>query len=105
MAALLTALAALPAAAAAPACPTLWQLTTVHDAAFDFFPHLIPGQFATPEDFEAVIAAGEDPDGNGFVCVKHMWGWDLNPNSHWYGLGFELGLNEPVHQILVQQDR
>lgn len=105
LATLLIAFAAAPVAGAPPACPVTWELATVHDTAVDFFPHLLPGQFDTAAEFEAVLAAAEDADGDGWVCVKHLWGDALNPNSHWYRLGFEVGLNEPVHVILVKDEK
>jgi hypothetical protein len=105
LAAMLTAFAAAPVAAAPAACPTSWESATVHNTAVDFFPHLVPGQFATAAEFEVVISAMDDRDDDGVVCVKHAWGWALNPNSHWYRLGFELGLNEPVHLIMVKDDK
>ena len=103
LATLLMALAVAPVAGAPPACPTTWQRATVHDTAVDFFPHLLPGQFETAAEFETVLAA-ESADGDPVVCVKHLWGDALNPKSHWYQLGFEVGLNEPVHVILVKDD-
>ena len=96
---LMLAFASAPVAAAPAACPTSWELATVHDTAVDFYPHLLPGQFETAVEFEAFLGSLEDNDGDGDVCVQRLWGYDLNPKSHWYLLGFEVGLNEPVHVL------
>jgi hypothetical protein len=105
VAALVFPFAAVSVAAAPAACPTAWEPATVHDTAVDFFPHLTPGQFETAEELEAAIASTYDKDADGNICIKHQWGYDLNPNSHWYQVGFELGLNEPVHVIQLKDDR
>jgi hypothetical protein len=103
LAALLAAFGALPAAAAAPPCPASWQWATAEQAAAGFFPHLLPGQFATVAEFESVLIADVgDDDG---LCMKLMWGWDLNPKSHWYQLGVNSPLNEPVHLMLIKDDQ
>jgi hypothetical protein len=103
LAAALTAFVALPVAAAPPPCPAAWQWATAQQAAAGFFPHLLPGQFASVADFEAVLIddVGDD-DG---LCIKLMWGYALNPNSHWYQLGVSSPLGEPVHLMLVKDDR
>lgn len=76
-----------------------WHLSTPTQAAEDFFPHLLPGQFATAGEFADVIDAIYDRNNDDLVCIRHSWGYDLNPNSHWYRLGFEAGLGEPVHSM------
>jgi hypothetical protein len=103
LAALLTALAALPAAAAPPPCPASWQWATAQQAAAAFFPHLLPGQFASVADFEAVLI--DDVGDNDGLCMKMMWGFELNPKSHWYQLGVNSPLGEPVHMMIVIDDR
>jgi hypothetical protein len=101
------ALLALPATAlAAPkdgcaAAASGWHAMSVEQAAEDFFPHLLPGQFATAEEFAEVLDMIYDRNGDDMACIKLMWGWELNPNSHWYRAGFELGLDEPVHVLLI----
>ena len=103
LAAALAVFAALPAAAAPPPCPASWQWATAERAATDFFPHLLPGPFASVADFETVLIADVgDDDG---LCIKLMWGYNLNPNSHWYQLGLNSPLGEPVHLMLVNDDR
>ena len=84
-----------------PADASGWYATSPLDAATDFFPHLLPGQFADVAEFAAVIDAGVDFNGDDIICAKPYWGWDLNPNSHWYRVGFESGLGEPVHGLTM----
>ena len=99
-------LLALPATAlAAPkdgcaAAASGWHALSVAQAAEDFFPHLLPGQFESAEEFAETLDA-YDRDGDDLACVKLMWGAELNPNSHWYRVGFEIGLDEPVHVLLL----
>jgi len=101
---------AMPAAVAAansdgcPAAAGGWERVLTSVAAAEFFDHLLPGQFATAADFAAAIAASSDKDGDGWICRKLMWGDALNPQSHWYKLGWEL-LGEPTHVILTMDDR
>ena len=100
-------LLALPATAlAAPkdgcaAAASGWQAISVAQAAEDFFPHLLPGQFASAEEFAEILDAIYDRNGDDLACIKLMWGFELNPNSHWYRVGFEIGLDEPVHVLLI----
>jgi hypothetical protein len=107
----LGALLLVPGAAAAadqdgcPAAAGGWTRALVSVAAAEFFDHLVPGQFATVAEFAAAIDATSDKDGDDWICRKSMWGADLNPQSHWYRVGFELGLGEPVHLLLVIDDR
>jgi len=85
-----------------PAEASGWYATSPLDAATDFFPHLLPGgPWATPEAFAADIDALVDFNGDDIICAKPYWGWDLNPNSHWYRVGFDLGLGEPVHGLTM----
>lgn len=94
-----TALAAPQAGCAAAASG--WHLVTVQQAADDFFEHLTPGQFANADDFADAIDALSDRNGDDDICIKLMWGEELNAKSHWYRLGFELGLDEPVHLMMA----
>jgi hypothetical protein len=102
------ALLALPAtAAAAPkagcaAAASGWHLSTPLAAATGFFPHLTPGQFATAAEFAAVIDAAVDRNDDDLICIRFSWGYALNPKSHWYVLGFDLGLGEPVHVMQAE---
>jgi hypothetical protein len=88
-------------------CPSAsagWELKTVQASASAFFPHLIPGQFATVEAFAAAYAAEFDGNGDGLICQRLKWGFDLNPNSHWWRVGFDVGLGEPVHLLLPRDN-
>jgi hypothetical protein len=97
-------LVALPASAtAAPkagcaAEASGWSLTSPSAAAEAFFPHLLPGFFADPAEFAALLDT-VDRNGDDLVCTKLSWGYELNPNAHWYRVGFELGLDEPLHLL------
>jgi hypothetical protein len=80
-----------------------WQLQTPTDAANDFFEHLLPGQFQTPEAFAQAIDELVDKNSDDLVCTRVSKGFDLNPNSHWYQLGLEI-LGEPVHVLSAKDD-
>ena len=47
--------------------------------------------------------ASYDRNGDGRVCIKTMWGDDLNPNAHWYRFGLDL-LGSPVEQFLPRDN-
>ena len=81
-----------------------WHAISIGQAAEDFFPHLLPGQFATAGEFAEVLDAIYDRNGDDLACIKLMWGWELNPNSHWYRAGFEIGLDEPVHVLMIRDN-
>ena len=87
---LVTALAAPATAAAAPkaGCPVSasgWEESSVQQLAADFFPHLLPGQFANVGELAGALAA-YDANGDGMLCAKWMWDEELNPNANWYGV-------------------
>lgn len=107
-AAVLLGSAASATALGAPAtgCPSGegWGEWTIEAAAERIWPALIdsspfPGGIA---DFEAAVA-GYDRNADGTVCIKIMWGDDLNPNAHWYRVGLEL-LGSPVEQFLSRDN-
>ena len=87
------------------ACATGWTRDTVEGATALIWPHLL-----APEVFDkdpaglAAAIGGDDRDGNGFVCIKTMWGDALNPNSKYYRLGMEL-IGEPTWVFMVHDDR
>jgi hypothetical protein len=102
--ALVLALATPALAAPKSGCPNEasgWQAMSPSDAAEMFFPHLWPGPFPTVAALEADIRANYDQDGDDSVCIKLQWGEALNPNSHWYRIGIEGPLAEPVWVMLV----
>ena len=68
-----------------PAAQSGWRLTTPDAAADEFFGHLVGAPFVSPEEFAAVIAANDDTNRDGLVCIRRSWGEELNPNAHWYG--------------------
>jgi hypothetical protein len=81
-----------------------WGEWTVEAAADRIWPALVdpdafPGGIA---DLEAALS-GYDANADGSVCVKIMWGEDLNPNSHWYLFGIEL-LGSPIEQFLPRDN-
>lgn len=85
-------------------CPNAssgWQRVSPTQAATLFFSHLLPGQFTNIADFAAEIDAIFDKDGDDWVCIRLAWGYDLNPNAHWYRVGLEV-LGEPVHTMSVK---
>ena len=87
--ALLLATSSVVVAAQKEGCPSAssgWRVSTPEDAAHEFWPHLLPGQFASEAEFAAVIAANDDRDGDGTICIRRSWGEELNPNSNWYGV-------------------
>jgi hypothetical protein len=81
----------LPApAAAGGGCPAgPWSEWTVAATAARIYPALI-GFPGTLEEFTEVVR-GDDRNGNGDLCMFIVWGTELNPNSHWYGVeGFHV---------------
>ncbi len=72
--------------AGCPADESGWRLTTPLKAAREFFPFLLPGQFASVREFADVISANDDTNGDGLICIRRDWGDELNPNSNWYGI-------------------
>ena len=70
-------------------------------AASDFFPNLLPGQFSTPEEFAAAIDELIDKNGNGSICRRLK---AFNPNSHWSEEGEEAGLTLPVLVLTAKDD-
>lgn len=77
-------------ASAAPktGCPAGdWAESSVEVAATTIYGELVDsGPFGTLAEFIALIDAVYDRNDDDSVCVKTMWGEDLNPKSHWYGI-------------------
>ena len=82
-----------------------WSEASVADAADRIWPALLDtspwgGDSAT---FEAEVVGAYDANLDGQVCIKAMWGEDLNPNSHWYGVGVAL-IGSPTEQFLLHDN-
>lgn len=59
--------------------------------------------WAGQQDFTAFIDAAFDRNGDDSVCMKTMWGDELNSNSHWYQVGFEI-LGSPAQMFIVRDN-
>ena len=106
----LTALVSVAASAsAAPkvGCPVGegWEVSGVQAAAAEVFPNLLPGQYPwqTADEFAAFLDATYDRNGDDMVCVKTMWGEDLNPKSKWYIVGVDL-LGAPTIMYVLRDN-
>ncbi len=83
-------------ASSAPAngCPAGedWRIWEVEAAAAEIFPNLLPGlyPFESVDELGDFLDATYDRNGDDMICVKSIWGEDLNPNSHWYMVGVDL---------------
>jgi hypothetical protein len=88
-------------------CPAAedWGLWGVQEAAEEIFPNLLPGllPFETVEEVAEVIDAVYDNNDDGNICLKIIWGDDLNPNSHWYKVGVEL-LGSPTIMYILRDN-
>ena len=98
-----------PTASASPkaGCPVGngWQDTaTVEAVASRIWPGLLDRSLWIDEqDFRESAVRPYDRNGDGSICLKIMWGDDLNPNAHWYGVGIDL-LGTPTEQFLVRDN-
>lgn len=73
---------------------------SISAAADEIFPVLLdPSAFPGGTADLAADLAGYDRNGDGYVCLKWMWGDALNPNSHWYRVGMDI-LGSPTEQVL-----
>ena len=84
-----------------PSDSSPWELVTVAQAAADFFPHLLPGQFSNVGEFAAAIDAVTDTNGNDSICRRTK---AFNPNSHWSDVGAEAGLTLPILVLSAKDD-
>ena len=84
-----------------PSDSSPWELVTVAEAAADFFPHLLPGQFSTVAEFAAAIDAVTDNNGNDSICRRTK---AFNTNSHWSDVGAEAGLTLPILVLSAKDD-
>lgn len=81
-----------------------WTESLVVDAAAAIWPALLdPSPWADEAAFASFLDATYDRNGDDAVCVKTMWGDDLNPNSHWYRVGLEL-IGEPTQMFIVRDN-
>ena len=99
-----------PAGAAADpkfGCPAGedWGLWGVQEAAEEIFPNLLPGHrpFETVDEVAEAIDAIFDKNDDDNICLKIIWGDDLNPNSHWYKVGVEL-LGSPTIMYILRDN-
>lgn len=87
------ALALTVGASAAPkvGCPAgEWQELTVEEVAANVWPLLIDANkefWGSEENFLEQAVKPIDKNGDGSICIKQIWGDDLNPNSYWYTRG------------------
>ncbi len=51
-------------------------------------------------ELEAELVAAVDRNGDDRICLLPRWGESLNPNSHWYKVGWEL-IGEPTTLFLA----
>lgn len=96
-------------ASAAPktGCPvgTGWNEMTVEAVAERVWPALLDqSPWVDEADFRESAVRPIDRNGDGSICLKIMWGEDLNPNSHWFGVGIDV-LGTPLEQFLPRDNR
>jgi len=102
---LLGGLAPVATAANNESCATSFARYSVGAATSYIWPHILfPAAFDDDPANLMTALAGDDADGNGFVCIKTQWGEALNPNSHYALLGNAL-IGEPTWSFVVHDDR
>ena len=87
-------------------CPvgTGWEELTVEAVAEAVWPQLLDqSPWTDQQDFQESAARPYDRNGDGSMCLKTMWGEQLNPNSHWYGVGIDI-LGNPTQQFLPRDN-
>ncbi len=95
-------------ASAAPktGCPAGqdWDEMTVEGVAATIWPGLIdPSPWTDQADFRVSAIEPEDRNGDGSLCLKIMWGEDLNPNAKWYRVGIDV-LGTPTEVFLARDN-
>jgi hypothetical protein len=78
-----------------------WTEMSVEDAAARSWPGLLD-KSAFPggqEEFEQFLDAAVDRNSDDQLCLKILWGENLNPNSHWYKVGVTI-LGSPTEFYL-----
>ncbi len=78
-------------ASAAPktGCPvgTGWDEKTVEEVAAIVWPALLDqSPWANEADFRESAVRPYDRNTDGSMCLKTMWGEELNPNANWFGV-------------------
>jgi hypothetical protein len=72
---------------------------TVEAVAARVFPALLPGSpWSSEGQFLTDAVMPVDKNEDGVICLRIMWGTDLNPNAKWYRLGVDVGIG-PVEQF------
>lgn len=72
-----------------------WAELSVEVAAEEIWPELLDqSPWVDQVDFQESAVRPYDRNDEGLICMKTMWGEDLNPNSNWYG----------VHQFLLKDN-
>lgn len=80
-----------------------WREGTIDEVAAAVYPEILPGHpWPTLDDFVAAIAP-LDANSDGSLCVKQIWGDELNPSSHWYRVGMDL-LGRPVVANYIREN-
>jgi len=70
-------------------CPvgTGWNEMTVEGVAARVWPALIDqSPWVDEADFRESLVRPYDRNTDDSICLKIMWGGDLNPNANWYGV-------------------
>jgi hypothetical protein len=70
-------------------CPvgTGWEELTVETVAATVWPELLDqSPWTDQQDFQESAVRPYDRNEDGSLCMKTMWGEDLNPNSPWQGV-------------------
>jgi hypothetical protein len=101
-------MSATASASAAPknGCPVGegWDIAEIDAAAIEIFPNLLPGHpWQTADELAEFLDATYDRNDDDLICVKTMWGDDLNPNAHWYKVGVDL-LGAPTVMYLPRDN-
>jgi hypothetical protein len=81
-----------------------WNEMTVEDVAARVWPALLDqSPWANEADFRESAVRPYDRNGDGSICLKILWGEQLNPNSHWYLVGVDV-LGAPTEQFLPRDN-
>ncbi|MDH5334486.1 MAG: hypothetical protein OEW65_11430 [Thermoleophilia bacterium] len=82
-----------------------WAEMTVVSAANEVFPNLIPGYpWTSADELAAFVDATYDKNDDGAICLKTISGDDLNPKSHWFRVGIDLGFGTGVSFYMARDN-